>query len=108
VQRSGRARVQISTPLAGFIGIGITVAGGNENDVRSNRVTASERDGIAVFPTARRIGFDPQATSAPGPPWRPRGNTITRNVVSGSGLADLALANGVGVGKCFRGNGASA
>jgi hypothetical protein len=104
VTQSGRARVPISTPLAGFIGIGIAVAGGNENDVRSNRVTASERYGIAVFPTARRIVFDPQATNDPGPPWRPRGNTITRNVVSGSGLADLALANGVGVGNCFRGN----
>jgi hypothetical protein len=104
VTQSGRARVPISTPLAGFIGIGIAVAGGNENDVRTNRVTASERYGIAVFPTARRIVFDPQATRDPGPPWRPRGNTITRNVVSGSGLADLALANGVGVGNCFRGN----
>ncbi|HVR14653.1 MAG TPA: right-handed parallel beta-helix repeat-containing protein [Gaiellaceae bacterium] len=104
VTRSGRARVPISTPLAGFIGIGIAVAGGNENDVRNNRVTASERYGIAVFPTARRIVFDPQATRDPGPPWRPRGNTITRNVVSASGLADLALANGVGVGNCFRGN----
>jgi Right handed beta helix region len=104
VTKSGRARVPISTPLAGFIGIGIAVAGGNENDVRNNRVAASERYGIAVFPTARRIVFDPQATRDPGPPWRPRGNTITRNVVSASGLADLALANGVGVGNCFRGN----
>ena len=31
VTKSGRARVPIQTPLAGFIGIGIAVAGGNEN-----------------------------------------------------------------------------
>jgi hypothetical protein len=106
VTRSGRARVPISTPLAGFIGIGIAVAGGNENAVRDNRVTASERYGIAVFPTARRIVFRPQAALDPGPPWRPRGNFITRNTVVGSGRADLALANGVGVGNCFRANAA--
>jgi hypothetical protein len=101
VTRSGRARVPISTPLAGFIGIGIAVAGGHENDVRSNRVSASERYGIAVFPTARRIVFDPQATHDPGPPWRPRGNRISSNVVSRSGRVDLALARGVGAGNCF-------
>jgi Right handed beta helix region len=101
VTKSGRARVPISTPLAGFIGIGIAVAGGHENDVRSNRVTASERYGIAIFPTARRIVFDPQASRDPGPPWRPRGNHISSNVVSRSGRVDLALARGVGAGNCF-------
>jgi hypothetical protein len=106
VTRSGRAHVPISTPLAGFIGIGIAVAGGNENAVRDNRVTASERYGIALFPTAKRIDFDPQAVRDPGPPWRPRGNRIARNSVSGSGQADLAVANGVGVDNCFRANAA--
>ena len=107
VTRSGRARVPISTPLAGFIGIGIAVAGGHENHVRRNRVTASERYGIAVFPTARRIVFRPRAVRDPGPPWRPRGNLVARNTVAGSGRADLALANGVGAGNCFRANAAS-
>ena len=65
VTGSGRARVPISTPLAGFIGIGIAVAGGNENVVRGNRVTASERYGIAVFPTARRIVFAPRRRTTP-------------------------------------------
>jgi len=104
VSRSGRARVPISTPLAGFIGIGIAVAGGNENAVRDNRVTASERYGIALFPTAHRIVFHPSAQRDPGPPWRPRGNRVSNNVVSGSGRADLALARGVGAGNCFVGN----
>jgi hypothetical protein len=104
VTGSGRARVPIGTPLAGFIGIGIAIAGGNENIVRDNRVTRSERYGIAVFPTARRIVFDPGATSDPGPPWRSRGNRVSGNRVSGSGRADLALATGAVAGNCFTAN----
>jgi hypothetical protein len=101
VTGSGRAPVPISTPLAGFIGIGIGIAGGHENLVQTNRVGGSERYGIAVYPTARRIVFDPGVQRDPGPPWRPRGNRVSRNVVSGSGRADLALARGVGSGNCF-------
>jgi hypothetical protein len=103
VTGSGRARVPIQTPLAGFIGIGIAVAGGNENTISRNRVTGSERFGIAVFPTARFVVFDPAAPE-PGPPWRPRGNRVARNVVTGSGRADLALARGSGRGNCFTAN----
>jgi hypothetical protein len=40
----------------------------------------------------------------PGPPWRPRGNRIARNVVTGSGWSDLALASGSGRGNCFSWN----
>src|SRR6185436_3785683 len=78
--------------------------GGHENRIQGNRVTRSERYGIAVFPTAHRIVFDPSAQRDPGPPWRPRGNRVSNNVVSGSGRADLALARGVGTGNCFVGN----
>jgi hypothetical protein len=103
VTNSGRARVPIRTPLAGFVGIGIAVAGGNDNSISRNRVTGSERFGIAVFPTARFVVFDPGAKE-PGPPWRPRGNRVSRNVVTGSGRADLALAKGSGRGNCFTAN----
>ena len=103
VTRSGRARVPIRTALAGFVGIGIAVAGGNENVISRNRVTGSERYGIAVFPTARFVVFDP-AVPEPGPPWRPRGNRVLRNTVNGSGRADLALAKGAGDGNCFTSN----
>lgn len=102
VTRSGRAAVPIKTALAGFIGIGIAIAGGNANLVAGNRVTASERYGIAVFPTARFVDFS--GGPEPGPPWRPRGNTVWLNTVTGSGLADLALAAGVGRGNCFTRN----
>jgi hypothetical protein len=104
VTGSGRARVPIRTPLAGFVGIGIAVAGGNQNSVSANRVTRSERYGIAVFPTARYVTFAPGMRRDPGPPWRPRGNRIARNVVMGSGWSDLALAQGSGRSNCFSGN----
>jgi Right handed beta helix region len=103
IRSSGRARVPIHTPLAGFIGIGIAIAGGNENTIRANRVLNSERYGVAVFPTARFVTFRP-ARHDPGPPWRPRGNRVVQNVVSGSGWADLALAQGSGRGNCFSAN----
>jgi hypothetical protein len=103
ITNSGRARVPIHTTLAGFVGIGIAVAGGNENTISRNRVTGSERFGIAVFPTARFVVFDP-AAKEPGPPWRPRDNRVFRNVVTGSGRADLALANGSGRRNCFTAN----
>jgi Right handed beta helix region len=106
ISGSGRAAVPIHTALAGFIGVGIAIAGGNENVVRRNRVTTSETYGIAVFPTARYVTFAPNAKE-PGPPWRPRGNLISGNVVRGSGVADLALATGVGKGNCFRSNSAA-
>lgn len=104
VTGSGRARVPINTPLAGFIGIGIGVGGGSDDVVRDNSVRASERYGIAVFPTARRIAFASPAAHDPGPPWRAAGNTVARNTLSRSGLADLVLANGVGPANCFRAN----
>src|SRR5207237_523089 len=80
------------------------VAEPNENVVRGNRVTRSERYGIAVFPTARFVTFDPHAKHEPGPPWRPHGNRVTGNLVRGSGRADLALAAGSGRGNCFSEN----
>jgi Right handed beta helix region len=105
VTGSGRAQVPIRTALAGFVGIGIALAGGNENVVSGNRVVGSERYGIAVFPTARYVSFNPSIPE-PGPPWRPRDNRIERNVVTGSGRTDLALASGSGKGNCFRANAA--
>jgi len=103
ITNSGRARVPIHTALAGFIGIGIAIAGGNDNAISRNRVNGSERFGIAVFPTARFVVFDP-AAKEPGPPWRPQRNRIFRNVATGSGRADLALATGSGRGNCFSRN----
>jgi hypothetical protein len=103
ITRSGRDPVPIHTALAGFVGIGIAVAGGSANIIRDNRVIESERYGVAVFSTARYVTFNPGARE-PGPPWRPRGNRVTSNVVTGSGRGDLALAAGSGPRNCFAAN----
>ena len=103
VTNSGRVRVPIRTPLAGFAGIGIAVAGGNKNSISANRVARSERYGIAVFSTARFVTFDPNARE-PGPRWKARGNQVAENIVSGSGRADIALAAGAGPNNCFTAN----
>jgi hypothetical protein len=102
---SGRADVPIATALAGFVGIGVAIAGGNDNVVTGNRITASERYGIAVFSTARYVSFTAGAPE-PGPRWRPHGNRVSRNVVAGSGVADLALARGSAASNCFAANAA--
>src|SRR5947208_1951657 len=52
VTGTGQARVPINTPLAGFYGIGIAIAGGNGNGVVRNTITGSTRYGVAVFTTA--------------------------------------------------------
>jgi hypothetical protein len=100
VTRSGRARVPLNTPLAGYYGVGIGIAGGNGNRVLRNTVTGSRRYGIAVFSTPYRV-------QTPRPRWRPQANAIRANAVRGSGLADLALSASARAGNCFRANHAS-
>jgi Right handed beta helix region len=100
VTRSGRARVPLNTPLAGYYGVGIGIAGGNGNRVLRNTVTGSRRYGIAVFSTPFRV-------QTPRPPWRPQANAIRANGLRGSGLADLALSASARGGNCFRANRAS-
>ena len=100
VTRSGRARVPLNTPLAGYYGIGIGVAGGNGNRVLRNTITGSRRYGIAVFSTPYRV-------QTRRPPWRPQANAIRGNAVRGSGLADMALSESARGGNCFRANRAS-
>ena len=96
VTRSGRARVPLNTPLAGYYGIGIGIAGGNRNRVLRNAATGSRRYGIAVFSTPYRI-------KAPIS-WRPQANSVRGNAVRDSGLADLALSASARAGNCFRAN----
>jgi hypothetical protein len=96
VRDSGTVAVPAHTPLAGFIGIGIGIAGGNANMISNNTITGSDRYGIALFPTLQRSGTV-YGTSV---------NRIEGNTVSGSGTADLAFAEG-GTGgdpNCFDGN----
>jgi Right handed beta helix region/WD40-like Beta Propeller Repeat len=82
-----------NTPLGGFAGIGIGIAGGVGNAVDANEVTGSTGYGIAVFATVDRTTN-----------WVPSGNRVTANRVSGSGSADIALADGSGPENCFEAN----
>ena len=100
VAGTGRARVPLHTPLAGFYGIGIGIAGGNRNSVLGNTVTGSLRYGVAVFRTDHSIPPPPSV----GEPWRPEGNAVRNNTVRQSGLADLALSATARSGNCFRAN----
>lgn len=93
VRGSGTVDVPVNTPLGGFRGIGIGIAGGSDNIVGNNTVEGSARYGIAVFSTV-----DPENT------WTPEGNRISSNNVRGSGVADLALAAGSGEANCFEEN----
>jgi hypothetical protein len=96
VRGSGSVPTPRQTPLGGFHGIGIGIAGGVDNQIEANQVSGSTRYGIAVFGTVDRTTT-----------WLPSGNRVTGNTVSTSGTADLALALGSGPGNCFEGNDAS-
>lgn len=93
VRGSGTVDVPVNTPLSGFRGIGIGIAGGSDNVVENNTVENSARYGIAVFSTV-----DAKNT------WTPEGNRISSNNVRGSGVTDLALAAGSGEANCFEEN----
>jgi hypothetical protein len=94
IRDSGRVPVPGESPLAGFVGVGIAIAGGYEDTVEGNRIEGSANYGIAIFPTLQPGGAR----------WAPRGNVVRNNVVSGSGKADLAASQGLDVGNCFAGN----
>ena len=90
---SGTVVTPRTTPLGGYHGVGIGIAGGRENLVQDNEVRGSTRYGIAVFTAIDR-------TSS----WIPGRNQIVGNRVSDSGIADLALASGTGLQNCFLDN----
>jgi hypothetical protein len=90
---SGTVDVPVNTPLAGFRGIGIGIAGGSDDVVQNNTVQDSARYGIVVFATVDRENE-----------WMPERNRVASNTVRGSGVADLALALGSGEGNCFEKN----
>jgi Right handed beta helix region len=94
VRDSGSVPVPANSPLAGFVGLGIGIAGGMDNVLEGNTVTGSARFGIAVFPTlqeSRNV-------------FAPSGNQIRGNTVAGSRTADLVFSTGNGSGNCFADN----
>ncbi len=74
------------------LGDGILVPGGDFNYIARNRVVNNSEYGIVVLGNV-----DKQL-------WLASGNVVERNVVTGSGLADLALAAPSGANNCFANN----
>ena len=87
---SGTVVTPRTTPLGGYHGVGIGIAGGQDNLVEANEVRGSTRYGIAVFTAIDRSTR-----------WDPARNRVTGNHVSDSGKADLALAGNTGFENCF-------
>jgi Right handed beta helix region/Phospholipase_D-nuclease N-terminal len=73
-------------------GIGIGNTGGSDDLIMDNRVEGQQNYGIAEMPD---VGANL---------WTDSGNTVIDNVVSGSGVADLALIGPSGPDNCFSGN----
>lgn len=73
-------------------GGGIIVAGGNDNVIENNRISGHADFGILVTPY-----FDKNF-------YEPNNNTIKDNVITSSGIADLALSALSGHDNCFSGN----
>ena len=90
---SGTVVTPRTTPLGGYHGVGIGIAGGQENLVQDNEVRGTTRYGIAVFTAIDRSSS-----------WIPGRNQIVGNRVSDSGIADLALAGRTGLQNCFQDN----
>lgn len=98
---------------------GILIAGGWYNTIIHNRVTDHKLTGIALVPfpesnpsdvepatpaaTCAAQAEQPKAQNVPDLVlWTAKHNTVEDNVVSGSGLADIATADGDGsAGNCF-------
>jgi Right handed beta helix region/Phospholipase_D-nuclease N-terminal len=74
------------------IGNGIVLAGGINNLVEGNRISGHIYYGVLVVPNIDK-NF-----------WEPGGNSIKDNVISNSGVADLALSALSAGNNCFSGN----
>ena len=74
------------------IGNGIVLGGGNNNLVAGNRISGHKYYGILVISNIDK-NF-----------WQPSGNSVKSNVITNSGVADLALASLSAGNNCFSGN----
>ncbi len=74
------------------IGNGIVLGGGNNDIVEGNRISGHKYYGILVISNIDK-NF-----------WQPSGNSVKNNVITNSGVADLALASLSAGNNCFSGN----
>lgn len=96
VKDNDNARTPAKGLSGSLIGVGIGIAGGNDNVIEGNTVEGHDKYGIAIFPL-------PEGAEE-APVWIPEGNQVTGNTVSGSGNADLTITQGSGAGNCFSDN----
>lgn len=92
VENNNNANAPAATDQLATIGVGITIAGGSNDVVEDNRVSGNDYYGILVV-----ANVDQHV-------WEPHGNTVKENVVTNSGVADLALAALSADNNCFSGN----
>ena len=74
------------------IGSGIVIGGGNNNHIMNNRINGHIYYGILIVPNIDK-NF-----------WQPGGNVVENNVITNSGVADLALSALSAGNNCFSGN----
>ncbi|MBA2284504.1 MAG: right-handed parallel beta-helix repeat-containing protein [Ktedonobacteraceae bacterium] len=74
------------------IGNGIVIGGGNNNIIANNRISGHIYYGILIIPNIDK-NF-----------WEPSGNVVKNNVITNSGVADLALSALSAGNNCFSGN----
>ncbi len=74
------------------IGNGIVIGGGNNNHIMNNRISGHIYYGILILPNIDQHF------------WEPSGNVTENNVISNSGVADLALSALSAGNNCFSNN----
>ena len=92
VEDNNNATAPAETEQLATIGTGILIAGGSNDVIEENRVSGEDYYGILVVTTVDQHV------------WEPYGNRVKGNVVTDSGVADLALAAPSADHNCFSGN----
>ena len=92
VENNNNYNAPVETEQLATIGTGIIIAGGDNNVIEDNRVSGEDYYGILVV------------TNVDQNVWEPSGNSVKDNVVTNSGIADLALAAPSADNNCFSGN----
>jgi hypothetical protein len=76
-------------------GVGVVIAGGQEDVVTKNRIVDNAKVGVALAPS---VGLEDA-------PHQPKGNRVTENVVERSGMVDLGVVlSDAADENCFSGN----
>jgi hypothetical protein len=92
VENNNNYDAPVEAEQLSLFGTGIAIAGGDNDVIENNRISGHDYYGILVV-----ANVDQNV-------WEPHGNIIKDNVVTNSGIADLALAALSANDNCFSGN----